>query len=130
MATRMGEEEYSNRLVVELSAAGEGAWRRDTPPWDPPITLDEFLAKQVILRVKRQSPVSLQAHEDLSKGDVLGVVIDNWPAVEKQGARQKAKVAEVVRKTALTVLDGYRFRGFRGVQLLDSRGAPLGSWKL
>ena len=57
-----------------------------TPRWDDPITMEEFLAKQVVLRAKRQSTIGLQAHEDLSEPSTLVVVIDNWPAIELQGA--------------------------------------------
>jgi len=68
MYTRLPEEEYINRLVIEFDTGGglkPKEWKELT--WDPPITMGEFLGKQVVGRLKRQSPVGLQVHEDLSK---------------------------------------------------------------
>ena len=127
MYARMGEEEYINRLVLELDAEGQHQLGR-VPHWDQPLTMNEFLAKQVVLRAKRQSPVSLQVHEDLSQPATLAVVVDNWPSIEEQNPGDKAKVADAVEKSAKTVLNGYRFRGFHGVVLEDNHGAALRSW--
>lgn len=131
MYTRMGTEEYINRLVVEVNAQPSAKDRMDgTIHWDVPITMAEFLAKQVVLRAKRQSPVSLQAHEDLSHPQTLVVVVENWPMIEKEGAQQKKKVTDLVENMAKTVVRGYQFQGFRNVILQDSRGLALRSWAL
>jgi hypothetical protein len=131
MYTRIAMEEYLNRLVLEMNAeapAKGNEWKEIE--WDAPITMKEFLAKQVVLRAKRESPVGLQAHEDLSKPATLVVVIENWPTIAQKGADQKEKVARLVEKTARIVMHGYNFAGFRDVVLQDSRGAPLQRWRL
>src|SRR5581483_3725047 len=115
--------------VIEVDTGDQHAADRNAR-WDKPITMEEFLAKQVILRAKRQSTVGLQAHEDLSTPSTLIVVIDNWPAIAQQGPQEKAKVTDMVEKTAKDVLQGYQFQGFRGIILEDSRGSALESWKL
>lgn len=132
MYTRLAEEEYINRLVVEFNADSSPdkpkEWKENR--WDPPITMAEFLAKQVVLRAKRQSPVGLQAHEDLSKPSTLAVVVDNWESIHKQGSRQEEKVTDLVEKTAKTVVHGYKYTGFREFVLKDQRGMALKRWAL
>lgn len=131
MYTRIPMEEYLNRLVIEMKPEApipDREWKE--VQWDPPITMGQFLAKQVILRAKRDSPVGLQAHEDLSRPSTLVVVIDNWPVIAKKGASQKEKVEKVVEKTARKVMHGYQFGGFSEAVLRDSRGAILQSWRL
>jgi hypothetical protein len=130
MLTRMSEDEYINRLVVEMNTEAQRNIQGRNPPWDTPITMPEFLAKQVVLRAKRLSTVGLQAHEDLSQPATLVVVIDNWPAIEKQGVQQQTKVTDLLERSSKDVLHGYGFEGFRGVILEDSRGSAVGSWKL
>ena len=130
MYTRMAEDEYINRLVIEVDTDAQRNIQGHNPQWDPPITLAEFLAKQVVLRAKRQSPVGLQAHEDLSQPSMLVVVIDNWPAIQQQGLQQQTKVTDLLEKSSKDVLHGYGFEGFHGVVLEDGRGSALGSWKL
>jgi hypothetical protein len=130
MYTRFSEEEYMNRLVIDMNAGEGRALEGATPHWDLPLTMAEFLAKQVVQRAKRQSPVGIQAHEDLTKPETLVVVIDNWAAIEKEDIKQTTKVAESVEKTARAVLRGYRFNEFRGLVLQDHRGAALRSWTL
>jgi hypothetical protein len=128
MYTRMAEDEYINRLVVEFDtdvSDRKQEWKEVR--WDPPMTMAEFLAKQVVLRVKRQSPVGLQAHEDISKPSTLVVVLDNWAAIEKQGARQQENVTDLVEKTAKSVVKGYQYTGFRDFILKDHRGLALRS---
>lgn len=126
MLSRFGEEEYSNRLVLEMNPNAQ--MDEDQSVWDESLTLEQFLAKQVVLRAKRQSPVVIQVHEDLSKPSQLGVVVDNWSTVEKQGAAQKTKVTELVEKISRHVIRGYGFNGFRGGTLLDSRGSLVKRW--
>jgi len=130
MYERMAEDEYINRLVIEVDTDAQRNVQGHGPQWDTPITMAEFLAKQVVLRAKRESPVGLQAHEDLSQPSTLVVVIDNWPAIQQQGLQQQAKVTDLLEKSSKDVLHGYGFVGFRGVVLEDSRGSALGSWKL
>lgn len=130
MYTRLAEEEYINRLVIEVNTQGSQRLDGREPHWDKPLTMREFLAKQVVLRVKRQSPVGLQAHEDLSQPNTLAVVVDNWPLIERQGAQQKDKVAEVIEKAAQTVIKGYKFNDFHGLVLEDGRGLAVRTWKL
>lgn len=130
MYERMAEDEYINRLVIEVDTQGPRAALGQTPPWDKPLTMAQFLAKQVVLRAKRESPVGLQAHEDLSQPSTLVVVIDNWSSIAQQGDQQKNKVADLLQKSVTQVLNGYRFEGFRGVVLEDSRGSALRSWKI
>ena len=131
MYTRLPEDEYINRLVVEFDtsvAEKHREWKE--VHWDPPMTMPEFLAKQVVLRVKRQSPLGLQAHEDISNPAKLIVVLDNWSSIEKQGTKQQQKVTDLVEKTAKKVMSGYRYKGFREFELKDPRGLALKSWAL
>jgi hypothetical protein len=131
MYTRLAEDEYVNRLVVEFDAEDvdrQSEWKE--VKWDPPITMSQFLAKQVILRVKRQSPVGLQVHEDVSQPSQLVVVLDNWPAIERQGMRQEEKVTDLLEKTARIVVKNYRYTGFREIVLKNHNGVPLKSWAL
>ncbi len=130
MYARMGEDEYINRLVLEVNTDGHRELSGRTPRWDVPLTMSEFLAKQVVLRTKRQSPLGLLVHEDLSQPSTLVVVIDNWQSIEEQGTQQKSKIPDFVEKISKDVLHAYRFHGFEGVILQDDRGAALRSWKL
>jgi hypothetical protein len=130
MYTRIAEEEYFNRLVIEIYAPPKEGVEEQTLRWDRPITFREFLAKQIVFRAKRLSPVSLQAHEDLSEPASLVVVIDNWASVAKAGAKEKEDVPDLVAKAARTVIHGYRFSGFRDIVLRDGRGTRLGKWTL
>jgi hypothetical protein len=128
MYTRMPEEEYINRLVVEFDTDSDlrpKEWKEIK--WDPSMSMAEFIAKQVVLRVKRQSPIGLQVHEDLSKPKTLVVVLDNWSAIEKQGSKQEKKVTDLVESTAKTVIQGYQFTGFHDFVVEDQRGAELRS---
>jgi hypothetical protein len=125
MHTRIGEEEYFNRLVLEVEPGTTAHSEGHEIVWDEPMSLPEFLAKQIILRAKRQSP-GLQAHEDLSNPATLTVVIENWPAIVRQGDQQKASVTDAVDKIARDVLKGYRYKGFQGIDLQDSHGLALG----
>jgi hypothetical protein len=131
MYTRMAEDEYVNRLVVEFDAdAGDVQKDWKEIRWDKPITMPEFLAKQVVLRLKRQSPLGLQAHEDLSQPATLVVVLDNWAMIEKEGGPQEERVGDMVEKITKTVVNGYRFRGFHDFVLQDGRGSALRHWAL
>lgn len=135
MYERMAEEEYLNRLVIEVDNKGQARRKREWSElgWDPPMTMARFLAKQVVHRAQRESrekAIDLQAHEDLSKPATLLVVLDNWPTLEKLGEKQTAKVADIFRKTTRMVVGGYRFKGFREFVLQDSRGSALGRWPL
>jgi hypothetical protein len=144
MYQRFGDTEYYNRLVVEINV---GPAITSGPPlrqighnvgtdvaagmtWDKPLSMAEFLAKQVISRARREGGETLQAHPDLSEPETLGVVIDNWPAIEESGPDHAAKVADTVHHSAEKVLQGYRFKGFHGITLRDSQGVALGSWSL
>jgi len=128
---RLPQDEYFNRLVMDVEP-GAGLKLADQPlQWDPPITLPEFLAKQVIFRAKRQPALGgIQLHEDLSHPLTLIMVVDNWAAISKQGETKESDVANLLHTTAQTVLKGYRFNGFQDVVLQDSRGAALRSWVL
>jgi hypothetical protein len=138
MYQRIGDTEYFNRLVIEINAGGKrpepdlpaGMTSAVNMSWDRPISLSEFLAKQIILRAKRDGGQDLQAHADLSQPATLNVVIDNWSAIEEEGPEQAAKVTDSVHQSAQKVLTGYHFRGFRGITLRDNEGAALGSWTL
>jgi hypothetical protein len=130
MYTRMGEEEYLNRLVMDVDPDGQRAGEDRTVHWNPPITLEQFLALQVALRARRQSPVGLQVRVDLSEPKTLGVVIDNWSSIEKQDPGQEQKVADVVEKTARLVLRGYGYNGFHGLVMEDAQGLALHRWSL
>jgi hypothetical protein len=122
MYTRMAEEEYINRLVMEVKP-GTGNVSILTPQWDPPLTMDEFLAKQVILRAKRSSPVSIVAHEDLSVPQTLVIVMDNWPAIEKEGDPEK--VTGILEMSARAVLRGYHYPGFQNIIIQNSSGEAV-----
>jgi len=130
MHNRMGEEEFLNRLVLDVDPEGARPTSSESSPWDSPISLPRFIAKQVVQRAKRQSPVGLQAHEDLSKPSTLTFVIDNWPSIEEQGVKQKETVTGLVEKTAKTVVKDYSYKGFHGLVLQDARGSMLGRWSL
>jgi hypothetical protein len=126
MHNRMGEEEYFNRMIFDIVQGSEKALETRPVVWDEPISLPLFLAKQIVQRTRRESLVGLQAHEDLSHPATLTLVIENWPMVQGQLEKQKLDVAEVVGKTAKSVLQTYRFKGFRGIALEDNHGVSLG----
>jgi hypothetical protein len=131
MYVRMPEDEYNDRLVIEYNLDEEDPkreWKESR--WDPPITLSQFLAKQIVLRIKRQSTVGLQAHEDLTDPFILTVVVDNWDSLDKQGAHQQDKVATLAEKTVRTVVTGYKYTGFRQFVLKAPNGLALKSWAL
>jgi hypothetical protein len=131
MYSRMPEDEYINRLVIEFDAnMAEKPKEWKEAQWNAPLTMPEFLGKQVILRVKRVSQVSVQAHEDISNPSKLVVVVDNWPSIEQQGSKQQEKLTDLVEKTTRTVLRGYRYKGFREIQMKDAKGFALKSWAL
>jgi hypothetical protein len=140
MYERIGDTEYFSRLVIEIDPGNtdrsddkstKGQISRTTDlQWDKPITMSEFLAKQIILRARHDGGETFQAHADLSQPATLGVVIDNWSAIEEEGPEHVAKVTDMVHKSAQTVLKGYRFNGFRGLTLRDSQGVALNSWTL
>lgn len=138
MYQRIGDTEYFNRLVIDVDAglplrqgrrSGSTAVTAGTS-WDKPMTLAEFLARQIISRARKEGGETLRAHADLSEPATLGVVIDNWSSIEDEGPEHAAKVTDSVYKSAQEVLKGYRFNGFRGLILRDSEGAALGSWTL
>jgi hypothetical protein len=130
MYERIGDTEYFNRLVVEIDSDNKQGFKKSGMDWDKPITLGEFLAKQIISRVRREGGESLQAHADLSDPATLGVVIDNWPAIEEEGPDHVAKVTDSFHKSAQSVIKGYQFHGFHGVIVRDSEGVAVGSWTL
>ncbi len=128
MYTRFSEEEYFNRLLLEVGhpkprAESEEAWSE--ADWDPPMTMPMFLTKQVVSRLKRQGPTGLQAHEDVSHPQTLGVVLDNWDEIEKQGEDQGKDLTELMEKTARNVVKGYRYTGFREFVLKNNQGLAL-----
>jgi hypothetical protein len=133
MYQRIGDTEYFNRLVIEIEP-GKSALHKRHPSaereWDQPLTMSEFLAKQIILRARRDGAESLEAHADLSEPATLGVVIDNWQSIEEEGPERAAKVTDVVHKSAEKVVHGYGFTGFRGITLRNSDGVALNSWAL
>jgi hypothetical protein len=123
MYIRMAETEYLNRLVVEIDADHSLTKEWKEVKWDPPLTMAQFIAKQVVLRAKRSSTVGLQAHEDLSDPATLTIVLDNWSLIEKEVQGQE--VTDLLEKTMKTVVGGYRFSGFREFVLKDGRGLPI-----
>ena len=130
MYQRIGDTEYFSRLVIEVNAAKKPLGKSSLVNWDEPISMSEFLAKQIILRARREGGESLQAHVDLSQPPNLGVIIENWATIEEEGPEHIAKVRDSVHKSAQTVIKGYRFHGFRGLTLRDSQGVALGTWTL
>jgi len=149
MYQRIGDTEYFNRLVIEIDpgkpAAASDATSDSSSPlshpkghssgpsdllWDKPLTMSEFLAKQIISRARREGAETIQAHADLSDPATLAVVIENWPSIEEEGPDHVAKVTDSVHKSAQEVLKGYRFRGFQEMTLRDAQGTALGSWTL
>ena len=126
MYSRFAEEEYFSRLVLEFETRRDDRkkeWKE--VDWDPPMTMQKFLAKQVVSRLKRRGPLGLQAHEDLSRPQTLTVVLDNWNVIEKQGARQKQDVTDLMEQTARKVVHGYRYTGFREFVLQNQQGLAL-----
>jgi len=127
MYQRIGDTEYFNRLVIDVHVDKKHALGAGLS-WDKPMTLAEFLARQIISRAKREDGEALEAHVDLSQPATLGVVIDNWSAIEEEGPEHAAKVEDYVHKSAKEVLKGYQYNGFRGMILRDQDGAALRSW--
>jgi len=84
----------------------------------------------VVGRLKRQSPVGLQVHEDLSKPAILVVRAGQLGHHRKAGVQTKQKVTDFVEETARTVIKGYRYNGFHEFVLKDQRGLALRSWAL
>ena len=130
MYQRIGDTEYFSRLVIEINVDKDQLSKGSGQNWDKPITMSEFLAKQIILRARRDGGEAFQAHADLSQPATLGVVIDNWGSIEEEGPDHVAKVTDLVHKSAQTVLKGYRFSGFHGLTLRTSQGVALNSWTL
>jgi len=131
MYQRIGDEEYYNRLVMEIDNEMEPLQNSEEEVWNAPLTLPEFLAKQVVFRLKRHSALStLQLHEDLSKPRELAMVIDNWDDVSEEGGVHPDEVSTEVEKTVQAVIKSYRFKGFQGLVLKDGRGVPLKRWTL
>jgi hypothetical protein len=128
MYQRIGDTEYYNRLLIDVNAGRPAAAAGMS--WDKPLTLSEFLAKQIISRARRDGGETLQAHADLSQSQTLSVVIDNWSSIEEEGPEHAAKVTDSVYKSAQEVLKGYRFDGFRGLILRDGEGVALKRWTL
>ncbi len=128
MYQRFGDTEYFNRLVIEIDVDKKHLLNSTAVKWEKPITLAEFLAKQIILRARREGGEALEAHADLSQPSNLGVVIENWASIEEEGPERVAKVTDVMHKSAEKVLKGYRFNGFRGLTLRDKQGVAVGSW--
>jgi hypothetical protein len=130
MYQRIGDTEYFSRLVIEINVDKKHGSKGNDARWDKPISMAEFLAKQIILRARRDGGDTLQAHADLSQPSNLSVIIDNWSAIEEEGPASVAKMTDAVHKSAQTVLKGYRFNGFRGLTLRDNHGVAVGSWTL
>jgi hypothetical protein len=130
MYQRMGDTEYFNRLVLEIGSGKKEAFPGDNFGWDKPLTLADFLARQVISRVKRELGASLDARPDLSNPQTLGVVIENWSDLKEAEPERAKQVANLVHKSAQAVLKGYRFNGFRDLILRDNRGVAIHRWNL
>lgn len=138
MYQRIGDTEYFNRLVIEINpgqtdltqAKSSSQLLRPTPEptWDRPVTMSEFLAKQIILRARREGSESFEAHADLSEPTTLGVVIDNWPSIREEGPEHASKVTDLMHRSAQKVIQGYRFNGFHGMILRDNEGVALKRW--
>src|ERR1019366_1799583 len=132
MYQRIGDTEYFNRLVIEISPGHTDLSNEKSssprlpsspnPAWDRPVTMSEFLAKQIILRARRDGADTLQAHADLSEPTTLEVVIDNWPSIQEEGPEHVSKVTDLVHRSAQKVIQGYRFNGFHGMILRDNEG--------
>ncbi len=131
MYQRIGDTEYFNRLVIEIHPGPEGEVpRKLDQPWDRPVTMAEFLAKQIISRARRNGADTLEAHADLTEPATLDVVIDNWSSIKEEGPESAKKVTDLVHKSAEKVIQGYRFHGFHGMILRDNEGVALKSWSL
>jgi hypothetical protein len=126
MYTRFSEEEYTNRMVLEVDTLGRSRqkeWKE--VEWDPPMTMSTFLTKQVVGRLKRHGPAGLQVHEDVSQPHTLAVVLDNWDDFEKQGEGPQQEVTDLMEATARTVVEGYGYKGFREFVLKTQQGLAL-----
>jgi len=120
MHTGLPTMESMERMVLVHDEVEDGRWPR-------PVSFPEFLARQVVQRVKRQAGV--EAREDLSEPDTLGIVLEGWPATSDAAARDLA--IEAVGQSTKTVLQSYRLNGFRGIVLKDgSTGTLLRRWAL
>ncbi len=132
MLQRFGDTEYMNRLLIDIQPADSSVKLHknkvsmaEGTKWNKPLSMSEFIAKQIIMRARREGAESILAHADLTEPETLGVVIDNWAVISEEGPEQAAKIQDVVRKNAQKVVKGYRFNGFREIVLRDGRGAAL-----
>lgn len=128
MRQSFGEMEYFNRLVVDVQPGEKQKPVLGQVKWAPPISLAEFLAKQVLMRARREGAERLKAHVDLSDPTTLAVVVENWKDLTEDGAEEASRAGEAVYRTAQNVLKGYRFVGFRNLVLRDGRGNALQRW--
>lgn len=127
---KMGDEEYFNRLVLDIEPEGQPWLATGKPIWTEPLTFPDFLALQIASRAKRNSQLGLNVHADLSEAHTLGMIVDNWQDIAEQGQDKQTEVQELIHTTARKVVSSYGFRGFRGVVLKDGQGLPLRSWPL
>ncbi len=135
MRQRFGDTEYINRLLINIEPGRssdpieprQGSLVKSVE-WNEPMTLSEFLAKQVIMRARREAGDGFLAHPDLTEPATLGVVIEDWARIAEKGPEQAAHVTELLHQNAQKVVRGYRFDGFREIVLRDGRGAPLRRW--
>lgn len=95
--------------------------------WPRPVTMPEFLGRQLAQRLKRHAGV--EAREDLSTPGELGIVVENWDDLPKLGKAQES-VLRWLQDSSRTVLGSYRYGGFQGVVLLNGRGVTLSRWSL
>lgn len=130
MYQRIGDTEYFNRLLIEVQVDHPLALPGSALRWDTPISLAEFLARQIIWRVTREAGDGVRAHPDLSKSGVLGVVLENADALSEEDPDRVEKLGEKMHQTAVTVLRGYRFNGFHHMVLMNNEGLALHRWAL
>ncbi len=134
MAQRYGEMEYFSRLVVDVKPGDKVTKAADKKlllgqiRWEQPISLAEFLAKQVLMRARREGAERLLAHVDLSEPSTLGVVIENWAALKEDEPEEAVKMTDAVHRSAQKVIQGYGFNGFRNLVVRDGRGTALQRW--
>jgi hypothetical protein len=97
--------------------------------WPRPATEKEFLARQIIQRVKRRN-AWLEAREDLTRPGILGIVIENWATAFKDGTKEKLELINWVGSSSREIIGSYPFKGFQGIELLDGSGSALHRWTI
>ena len=127
--TRISQEEYYNRLVVEMDPfARDFGTSTGEAHWEPPLTMPIFLAKQIQSRLRKLEPdVAIQTILQENDHALDFLVYDQGADIS---AEKYSKVAKSCEKVSRGVIQAYGFRGFQEARMLTSAGSLVGRWKL